>query len=515
MQWTPEAQDAIKKAPPFIRTMARKAVETYAKSRGMGTVTLDTVNEVRDKMMGRSSKKVETSEEQLNVGTNRRESMHLSNDRRFLARETDDPLHDAFDQKLAVHAMALSEPIADEELDSNWTDAIRVERESQPFRTLYIHIPFCQNHCLFCGFYQNANKKNVAKQYVDTLIDEISITASQPFVEQSPFQAVYFGGGTPTALAPEDLHRVVSKIKEAFPLTNDCEITLEGRFFDFGEAKASAAVDAGINRFSLGVQTFNTGIRRSVGRRQSGEDMIDTLRALNKSDRAAVVIDLIYGLPGQTMETWQKDIETYLKLDIDGCDLYQLNLFTGGPLDMAVKRGKLPTPASLRSQADFFNCGVEMMKAAHQRRLSLSHWAQSPRERSLYNTLSRGRSECVPLGAGAGGWLAGRFFFLDGKLASYTEAVKAGKKPVTMGLKGHKHNLLFRDISHQIELGYCDLKRLSNIHNVDVLTKVGPVVEQWERVGLIRLKDGCLYLHRAGEFWAVNLAQILIDILQM
>jgi oxygen-independent coproporphyrinogen-3 oxidase len=308
---------------------------------------------------------------------------------------------------------------------------------------------------------------------------------------------------------------LVSGIRQKFPLANDCEITLEGRFHDFDQEKIIHAVDAGINRFSLGVQTFDTAVRKSVGRRASRERMIDVLIGLRDLGRATVVIDLIYGLPGQTTDTWERDIETYLELGIDGCDLYQLNIFTGGPLDTAVSKGALPKTATLGEQADYCVRGVEMMTAAHQRRLSLTHWAQNARERSLYNSYSRGRSECVPLGAGAGGWLGGHMFFLEGELDAYTRAVTSGKKPLSMGFGRYEHHLLSRDISYQIEMGYCDIGALSEQHGVDLVAKFTPIVTQWEKVGLVRLDSSCLHLTRAGEFWAVNLAQILIDVLQL
>jgi len=120
----------------------------------------------------------------------------------------------------------------------------------------------------------------------------------------------------------------------------------------------------------------------------------------------------------------------------------------------------------------------------------------------------------MPLGAGAAGWLGGSFFFLEGDLESYEAAVDNGTKPVSMALRADDHDLLFRDISYQIELGYCDIAALGREHGVDVAGKVGPVIEQWERTGLIRQDKGCLYLRRPGEFWAVNLAQIMIDMLQ-
>ena len=517
MEWTPEAAAALAKVPPFVRTMARKSVEGFARRRGLATVDLALVREVQLKMMGRSQSESPPADEvpTLNVGSNRRETMHLTDDRRYFANDTGDPLHEAFDRKLAVHAMARNEEIAPDRLQQSWAKAMVGRKESIPQRTIYTHIPFCRGHCLYCGFYQNACHSEQMHQYVQTLLMEIERTAATPFAQQSPFQAVYFGGGTPTALAADDISRVVTGIRENFPLANDCEITLEGRFHDFGPDKIDAALESGVNRFSLGVQTFDAAVRNALGRIESEESITETLAYISKLGRAAVIIDLIYGLPGQTFEIWERDIRTYLALGIDGCDLYQLNVFTGGPLDTAVRKGRLPAPATLKEQADFYVRGVDLMQAGRQRRISITHWARDTRERSLYNALSRGRSECLPLGAGAGGWIDRRMYFLEGNLAQYATQVNAGCKPISMGFEGSESDLLYREIAYQIELGYCDLASLADRHDRELSTAIGPVLEQWEKVGLVHLEDNCLHLTRAGEFWAINLAQIMIDALQL
>jgi len=439
--------------------------------------------------------------------------MHSTDDRRFLANETDDPLHEAFDRKMTVHAMPRGESISPEELPGLWADVISAE-DGLPIRTIYIHIPFCEGHCVFCGFYENAYRSNLAKQYVKALVREMELTAGAPFINARPFHAVYFGGGTPTALGAESLTRLVSTVKNLFPLSNDCEITLEGRIYNFTKEKIEAALSAGINRLSLGVQTFDTGIRKSLGRREPREKVIETLTYLRDLGKAAAIIDLIYGLPGQSLEVWEDDIKTFLSLKLDGCDLYQLNVFRGGPLEKSVAKGSLPRPATLKEQADYYVRGVELMDAAHYRRLSITHWARISRERNLYNLFSRGRSECVPLGSGAGGWLTNYFFFVESDLKDYLSAIEAGRKPLSFGVRRPQRDFLFRDISYQIELGYCDLEELSKRYDLDLLTFLKPIISQWEKIDLIKLTDGCFYLTRPGEFWAVNLAQILIDRLQ-
>ena len=116
------------------------------------------------------------------------------------------------------------------------------------------------------------------------------------------------------------------------PLANDCEITYEGRLSGFGTDKMEAALAGGANRFSLGVQSFDTKIRQAVGRRSDKETLIRQLEKLMSYDQAAVVIDLIYGFPFQTLETWKEDLRIGRELNLDGIDCYQLRVFEKSPL---------------------------------------------------------------------------------------------------------------------------------------------------------------------------------------
>ena len=129
------------------------------------------------------------------------------------------------------------------------------------------------------------------------------------------------GGGTPTALEAEDLHRIIKTCHELFPLANDCEFTVEGRLSYFTDDKIESCLEAGANRFSLGVQSFDTEVRRRMGRLSSKEDLIRGLEHLCSYDAAAVIIDLIFGLPGQNDENWDEDLKIVSSLPIDGVDL--------------------------------------------------------------------------------------------------------------------------------------------------------------------------------------------------
>ena len=169
--------------------------------------------------------------------------------------------------------------------------------------------------------------------------------ADSPRLSSAPIQAVFIGGGTPTSLSPENAGRLLSTIQRCLPLANDYELTFEGRVHDLVPEKMDVWFRNGVNRMSLGVQSFDTKVRQAVGRIDDGETVFSHLQELLSYNQCAVVIDLMYGLPYQTMDVWHKDVETLVESGIDGADLYQLNVFEHSDLNLAIQRGKLPPAA--------------------------------------------------------------------------------------------------------------------------------------------------------------------------
>lgn len=179
-------------------------------------------------------------------------------------------------------------------------------------------------------------------------------------------------------------------------LANDCEVTVEGRLSNFDARKMEACLEGGANRFSLGVQSFHTDIRRSMGRLGSREDMIRGLELLMSYGQAAVIVDLIYGFPNQGMERWLEDIATAQSLKLDGADCYQLNVYRQTPLGQAIERGKMPPAADIPEQSAMFAAGVEAMTGAFYRRLSISHWARTSASATCTTSTSRARRTVLP-----------------------------------------------------------------------------------------------------------------------
>lgn len=219
-------------------------------------------------------------------------------------------------------------------------------RQSRSGRLAYVHIPFCANHCLFCGFFRNAYTSRAAGEYVELLIRDIEREAEYAAAKSEEITAIYLGGGTPSALTAAELSGLLLTLRRHLPVAADCEITVEGRISHLDDEKVVACLEAGANRFSIGVQSFDTEVRRRQGRCASREEAITFLERLKRYNGAAIVIDLMYGLPGQPLDVWQRDLATAAAIAPDGIDLYGLNLIPGTPLFTAIQGGSLqPRPA--------------------------------------------------------------------------------------------------------------------------------------------------------------------------
>ncbi|MDO5532244.1 heme anaerobic degradation radical SAM methyltransferase ChuW/HutW [Sutterella sp.] len=422
----------------------------------------------------------------------------------------DDPLHAAFQAKAAIHSGPGGMPLIGEAARRTFESLLDRPRTGKTLA--YIHVPFCETRCLYCMFYQNPFKEEAVHEYAKRLVGELQRNADRAAQNSAPVHAVYFGGGTPTAFAPDDLRIVLKALHDYLPLANDCEITLEGRIHNFSDAKMEAALEGGVNRFSLGVQTFNTQVRQSVQRVDDRDTIIERLNKLCSYDNSAVVLDLIYGFPGQTMEVWEDDLRTAASLPLDGIDCYQLNVFEKSPLARYIANGKLPPAADKRLKADLFARSVEYLTEQNWRRLSNNHWGANTRERNIYNALGKSACDCLAFGCGAGGRLFGYSYMMERKLAEYYSVLEQGEKPACflMAPKANWH--LLRTISADMESGAINLKRISRAFgDVDLEGMAAPILTQWCEAGML-VKRGDWYLQTvAGQYWHVTLAQLLMN----
>lgn len=368
----------------------------------------------------------------------------------------------------------------------------------------YLHIPFCANHCVFCDFYRNAWKDRQSSVYTDKIIEEMAAEA-EVRTGKGKIRAVYFGGGTPTALLTEDLVRLIRACYQYLPLAEDCEFTIEGRMSHFDLEKAQACLEAGANRISIGVQTFNTAIRRRLGRKHSGDEAFEYLAKLCELD-AVIVADLMFGLPNQTDEVWQNDIARAAELPLSGLDTYAFNLYPMLPINRMIEKGAFPTPPGFDIQADQYAYTVETLLEKGWEQVSNSHFAYPGRgERNRYNTLIKSDISCLAFGSGAGGNFGGFSYQVQGDLESYLATPK-GEKNIAF-MSGHSPNkALLSKVQHDIETG-----RL-NPSLFDGNKAAQKLIAQWQEMQLFKEpdSDGLIRLNTSGRYWSPTLIRKLM-----
>ena len=428
--------------------------------------------------------------------------------------ETDDPLRFAFDAKRVIHPGVRGSALPKDRWDETWKMLVSGSGYNGK-KAAYVHIPFCSTRCLYCGFFQNYTNRELENAYIDRLIEDFRMNSGDPLINSHPFHAVYIGGGTPSDMSEANIKRLLLAINEFLPLANDCEFTFEARIHNFDDEKVHVCIEGGINRFSLGVQSFNTDIRRIIGRRESREKILERLQYIHGIDHAAVVIDLMYGLPLQTMEIWEDDVMTLCSAGIDGGDLYQLNVYSDSKLNDAIAKGNISPAAKTSEQAVMFKRGLEIMEMQRMKRLSICHWADGTRERNFYNFLSKSGAVTVPFGAGAGGKIQGWTMFVDRDIKNYMQRIDRGRKPIMFMMAPPDGYELYYDIIGQMEKGYINIAWVKARYGIDMEEAFSALFNEWARKGLVRMNGDYLDLTVAGQFWYVNLTQAILDCLVM
>lgn len=424
----------------------------------------------------------------------------------------DNPMSGAFPHKRVVHAGLNGTLISPKESQSVWDAVMRGTPKRGQMQCAYIHIPFCKTKCTYCGFFQNGTSQSIEDNYIDGLIGELKLASECPRLKDGLIHAVFIGGGTPTSLSPANSERLLKAIKEYLPLANDYELTLEGRIHDLIPENLEVWMNNGVNRMSIGIQSFNTKVRQMVGRLDTKETVLERLAALKAYGQCSVVIDLIYGLPGQTMEVWEQDLADLVKSGVDGADLYQLNVFDGSDLNRDITSGKVPPAATTSMQGDMFEFGRTYLEARAYRRLSAAHWSANNRERSLYNILAKAGVPMFPFGSGAGGNVDGYGMMLHRALKPYEDMVSRGEKPFMALMKQSDLQPFVNQVVSQLEQGYLNINTLVAMDSR--LDELNWLYKLWEKRGLV-LYNGLLYkLTSAGEFWTVNITQSTLEAME-
>jgi oxygen-independent coproporphyrinogen-3 oxidase len=294
---------------------------------------------------------------------------------------------------------------------------------------LYIHIPFCQAKCAYCDFNSFAGGEPLFAPYLAALRTEMALWVERRHPQPRPrFQTVYIGGGTPTVLPADDLAQFLGAVRRAMTLADDAEITVEA---NPGTVHAGALVclrQAGITRLSLGVQSFDDALLRILERIHSAAEARTAVRDARAAGFANLNLDLMFGLPGQTLRHWQDGVRQAVELGPEHLSLYALTVETGTPLAAYIKEGTLPAPDDDLA-AEMYEWAEQELGQAGYVHYEISNWARLGYA-CQHNLVYWHNLPYIGLGAGAHSWWKGRRWANLGHPADYIRALDAGRLPI-------------------------------------------------------------------------------------
>lgn len=241
---------------------------------------------------------------------------------------------------------------------------------------IYIHIPFCKQACSYCDFYFLTHQQ-LRQPFVDALVKEIRQLKSSHFTSE-PVQTIYIGGGTPSLLDQHQLHQIFSALEDVFDLQPE-EVTMELNPDDVNEPYLNMIHEFGVNRASMGVQSFHDEILTFMHRAHNPQEAVLALEALQKADFPAFTADLIYGNPGQTLEMLEKDIDRLLKFNPPHISAYSLTVEPRTRLGKQVEQGKV-IPADDEEVAAHFDLVRTRLAAAGVLQYEVSNFAREGKE---------------------------------------------------------------------------------------------------------------------------------------
>ena len=266
----------------------------------------------------------------------------------------------------------------------------------RPVLGLYVHIPFCKAKCAYCDFYSLAHSEEKMDAYTAALLRHLEEVA--PRAAGMQVDTVYFGGGTPSYLGTARLIRILQTVQRRYDVTRDAEITLEANPDSAGDWRALRRLRrAGFNRLSLGVQSTDDELLRRIGRVHTCEQVQQAVTAARKAKLTNLSLDLIYGLPGQTMEDWQRTLADAVALGPEHLSCYGLKLEEGTPLWQQRQALTLPDDDA---QADMYLYTVAALSEAGYGQYEISNFARAGRE-SRHNLKYWRMQEYAGFGPGA------------------------------------------------------------------------------------------------------------------
>ncbi len=366
----------------------------------------------------------------------------------------------------------------------------------------YVHIPFCTQICYYCDFSKVFIKNQPVDSYLEHLLEEFRSYDIQKL------STLYIGGGTPTALSASQLEVLLKGLTENLDLSVLEELTIEANPGDLDADKIDVLKNSAVNRVSLGVQTFDDKMLKKIGRSHLEKDIYENIDRLKLAGFDNISIDLIYALPGQTMEQVKENVAKAIGLDIPHMSLYSLILENHTVFMNRMRRGKLPLPKE-ELEAEMFEYIISELERAGFEHYEISNFSK-PDFESRHNLMYWDNAEYYGIGAGASGYVNGVRYKNHGPIRHYLSAVEEGNARIT-----EEHLSQKEQMEEEMFLG---LRKKSGVSMVRFEEKFGrsfdglygEIVKDLVQQGLMQIEGDRVRMTKRGLFLGDTVAERFI-----
>jgi oxygen-independent coproporphyrinogen-3 oxidase len=320
-------------------------------------------------------------------------------------------------------------------MTASTVDSLQQQMIPEPGRlqtaSLYLHIPFCHTRCHYCDFNTYAGILPLREPYVRALLKEISLAgelARLPTGQLRRAPTIFFGGGTPSLLSADQVARLLAACQRSFALDEDAEISLEANPGTLDRQLLQELRAAGINRLSLGAQSFDAGLLHTLGRIHSPEEIGQAVHLARQAGFCSLNLDFMFGLPAQSMRHWQETLEQALQLRPEHLSLYSLIIEEGTPFFTWTHEGRI-TPGDEDLCADMYEYARERLRVEGYEHYEISNWAL-PGQHCRHNLTYWWNLPYIGMGAGAHSFFAGKRFADRREPREYIRQLAHGQWPL-------------------------------------------------------------------------------------
>ncbi|HFV3542240.1 TPA: radical SAM family heme chaperone HemW [Streptococcus pneumoniae] len=366
----------------------------------------------------------------------------------------------------------------------------------------YVHIPFCTQICYYCDFSKVFIKNQPVDSYLEHLLEEFRS------YDIEKLSTLYIGGGTPTALSAPQLEVLLNGLTKNLDLSVLEELTIEANPGDLDADKIAVLKNSAVNRVSLGVQTFDDKMLKKIGRSHLEKDIYENIDRLKLAGFDNISIDLIYALPGQTMEQVKENVAKAIGLDIPHMSLYSLILENHTVFMNRMRRGKLPLPKE-ELEAEMFEYIIAELERAGFKHYEISNFSK-PGFESRHNLMYWDNAEYYGIGAGASGYVNGVRYKNHGPIRHYLSAVEEGNACITEDHLSQKEQMEEEMFLGLRKKSGVSMARFEEKFGQSFAGLYGEIVRDLVQQGLMQIEGDHVRMTKRGLFLGDTVAERFI-----